>query len=77
LSLKEKAISDFTSLEKALSISLVLMITLFLVFLAFFCSLNTLKGQAQCQRLPYEWGLGKGITETKSYPRRNSAESIM
>jgi hypothetical protein len=32
------------------------------------------KGQTQCQRLPYEWGLGKGITEAKSYPRRNSAE---
>jgi hypothetical protein len=32
------------------------------------------KGQTQCQRLPHEWGLGKEITETKSYPRRNSAE---
>jgi hypothetical protein len=32
------------------------------------------KGQTQCQRLPHEWGLGKGITEAKSYPRRNSAE---
>jgi hypothetical protein len=30
--------------------------------------------QTQCQRLPHEWGLGKGITEAKSYPRRNSAE---
>jgi hypothetical protein len=35
---------------------------------------GTLKGQTQCQRLPHEWGLGKGITEAKSYPRRNSAE---
>jgi hypothetical protein len=26
------------------------------------------KGQTQCQRLPHEWGLGKGITEAKSYP---------
>jgi hypothetical protein len=34
------------------------------------------KGQTQCQRLPHEWGLGKGITEAKSYPRRNSV-SIM
>jgi hypothetical protein len=25
-------------------------------------------GQTQCQRLPHEWGLGKGITEAKSYP---------
>jgi hypothetical protein len=25
------------------------------------------KGQTQCQRLPHEWGLGKGITEAKSY----------
>jgi hypothetical protein len=33
-----------------------------------------LKGQTQCQRLPHEWGLGKGITEVKSYLRRNSAE---
>jgi hypothetical protein len=32
-------------------------------------------GQTQCQRLPHEWGLGKGITEAKSYPRRNSAET--
>jgi hypothetical protein len=32
------------------------------------------KGQTQCQRLPHEWGLGKGITEEKSYPRRNSVE---
>jgi hypothetical protein len=32
------------------------------------------KGQTQCQRLPHEWGLGKGITEVKSYPCRNSAE---
>jgi hypothetical protein len=32
------------------------------------------KGQTQCQRLPHEWGQGKGITEAKSYPRRNSAE---
>jgi hypothetical protein len=32
------------------------------------------RGQTQCQRLPHEWGLGKGITEAKSYPRRNSAE---
>jgi hypothetical protein len=31
-------------------------------------------GQTQYQRLPHEWGLGKGITEAKSYPRRNSAE---
>jgi hypothetical protein len=35
---------------------------------------STKKGQTQCQRLPHEWGLGKGITEAKSYPRRNSAE---
>jgi hypothetical protein len=27
-------------------------------------------GQTQCQRLPHEWGLEKGITEAKSYPRR-------
>jgi hypothetical protein len=32
------------------------------------------KGQTQCQRLPHEWGLGKEITEAKSYPRRNSVE---
>jgi hypothetical protein len=32
------------------------------------------KGQTQCHRLPHEWGLGKRITEAKSYPRRNSAE---
>jgi hypothetical protein len=32
------------------------------------------KRQTQCQRLPHEWGLGKGITEVKSYPCRNSAE---
>jgi hypothetical protein len=32
------------------------------------------KGQIQCQRLPHEWDLEKGITEVKSYPRRNSAE---
>jgi hypothetical protein len=32
------------------------------------------KGQTQCQRLPHEWGLGKGITEAKSYPHRNSVE---
>jgi hypothetical protein len=24
---------------------------------------NEDKGQTQCQRLPHEWGLGKGITE--------------
>jgi hypothetical protein len=29
------------------------------------------KGQTQCQRLPHEWGLGKEITEAKSYPHRN------
>jgi hypothetical protein len=36
-------------------------------------SINTdiKKGQTQCQRLPHEWGLGKGITEVKSYLRRN------
>jgi hypothetical protein len=33
-----------------------------------------IKGQTQCQRLPHEWGLGKVITEAKSYLRRNSAE---
>jgi hypothetical protein len=33
-----------------------------------------IKGQTQCQRLSHEWGLGKGITEAKSYPRRNSTE---
>jgi hypothetical protein len=32
------------------------------------------KRQTQCQRHPHEWGLGKGITEAKSYPCRNSAE---
>jgi hypothetical protein len=32
------------------------------------------KGQTQCQRLPHEWGLGKEITEAKSYPHRNSTE---
>jgi hypothetical protein len=32
------------------------------------------KGQTQCQRLPHEWGLGKEITEAKSYPCRNSVE---
>jgi hypothetical protein len=32
------------------------------------------KGKTQYQRLPHEWGLEKGITEAKSYPRRNSAE---
>jgi hypothetical protein len=26
------------------------------------------KGQTQCQRLPHEWGLGKGITKAKSHP---------
>jgi hypothetical protein len=26
------------------------------------------RGQTQCQRLPHEWGLGKGITKAKSYP---------
>jgi hypothetical protein len=35
---------------------------------------HQVKGQTQCQRLPHEWGQGKGITEAKSYPRRNSAE---
>jgi hypothetical protein len=37
-------------------------------------SARTIIMQTQCQRLPHEWGLGKGITEAKSYPRRNSAE---
>jgi hypothetical protein len=37
-------------------------------------SFDLKKGQTQCQRLPHELGLGKGITETKSYPCRNSAE---
>jgi hypothetical protein len=36
--------------------------------------LSSVTGQTQCQRLPHEWGLGKGITEAKCYLRRNSAE---
>jgi hypothetical protein len=30
--------------------------------------LNKKKGQTRCQRLPHKWGLGKRITEVKSYP---------
>jgi hypothetical protein len=36
--------------------------------------LREIKRQTQYQRLPHEWGLGKGITEAKSYHRRNSAK---
>jgi len=34
-----------------------------------------LKGQAQCWRLPHEWGLGKGKNEAKPSPRKICGEA--
>jgi hypothetical protein len=38
------------------------------------CSSRRPEGGGQTQWLPHEWGLEKGITEAKFYPRRNSVQ---